>query len=60
MKPAESAKLANVDPEATRKWKRAFSNDPEQKIPFKKTNHTPSRAPSQLNEQHKTHLVDFF
>jgi transposase-like protein len=60
MKPAEAARLANVNPETARKWKRAFDNDPEQKIPLKKTNRTSNRAPSQLNEQHKAHLVDFF
>ena len=36
MKPAEAAKLASVNPEAARKWKRAFDNDPEQKIPLQK------------------------
>lgn len=60
MKPAEAAKLANVNPEAARKWKRAFDNDPEQKAPLKKTNRISNRAPSQLNEQHKAHLVEFF
>jgi uncharacterized protein YjcR len=57
MKPAEAAKLANVNPETARKWKREYERDPEKKIPFKKTNRTSNRAPSQLNENHKMHLI---
>ncbi|KAG1568890.1 hypothetical protein G6F50_006877 [Rhizopus delemar] len=38
LKPAEAAKLANVNPETARKWK----------------------ASSQLNENHKMHLLNFF
>ncbi|KAL4206346.1 hypothetical protein AB4K20DRAFT_1871527 [Rhizopus microsporus] len=60
MKPAEAAKLANVNPETARKWKREYERDPEKKIPFKKTNHISNRAPSQLNENHKMHLINFF
>lgn len=60
MKPAEAAKLANVNPETARKWKREYEKDPEKKIPFKKTNRTSNRAPSQLNENHKMHLINFF
>jgi hypothetical protein len=36
MKTAEAAKLANVNPEAARKWKRVFDNAPKQKIPLQK------------------------
>ncbi|KAG1626021.1 hypothetical protein G6F44_012543 [Rhizopus delemar] len=60
MKPADAAKLANVNPETARKWKREYDNDPEKNIPFKKTNRTSKRAPSQLNENHKMHLINFF
>ncbi|KAG1509243.1 hypothetical protein G6F47_001604 [Rhizopus delemar] len=60
MKPADAAKLANVNPETARKWKREYDNDPEKNIPFKKTNRTSKRAPSQLNESHKMHLINFF
>ncbi|KAI8642483.1 hypothetical protein BD408DRAFT_416599 [Parasitella parasitica] len=42
------------------KWKRAYENDPENGIPFKKTTRTSNRVPSRLNEQHKAYLVDFF
>lgn len=60
LKPSEAARLANVNPETARKWKRAYKNDPENKIPLKKTTRTSNRVPSRLNEQHKAYLVDFF
>lgn len=59
-KPAEAAKLANVYYETSRKWKTAYNKDPEQKIPFKKTNRTSNRPESKLNESHKEHLSVFF
>ena len=60
MKPVEAAKLANVNYETARKWKTAYNKDPDQNIPFKKTNRTSNRPQSKLNEQHKSHLIDFF
>lgn len=60
MKHSEAAKLANVNPETARKWKRQYDNDPGKNIPLKKTNRTSKRAPSQLNGSHKMHLVNFF
>lgn len=38
IKPAESAKLADVNPETARKRKREYEKDPEKKVPLKKTN----------------------
>ncbi|KAI8645340.1 hypothetical protein BD408DRAFT_411768, partial [Parasitella parasitica] len=61
LKSSEAARLANVNPETARKWKRAYENDPENRIPFKKkTTRTSNPLPSRLNEQHKAYLVDFF
>lgn len=51
---------ANVNPETARKRKREYDNDLNKNIPFKKTNRTSKRAPSQLNENHKMHLINFF
>lgn len=36
MKPIKAAKLANVSPEIARQWKRAYDNDPEQKVSLQK------------------------
>ncbi|KAL7311756.1 hypothetical protein PS15m_009478 [Mucor circinelloides] len=36
LKPSEAARLANVNPETARKWKRAYENDPKNKISLKK------------------------
>ncbi|KAI9330548.1 hypothetical protein BD770DRAFT_432631 [Pilaira anomala] len=60
MKPCDAAKAANINYETARKWKRTYNNDPEKNIPFKKTNRTPNRPKSQLNDQHKMHLINFF
>lgn len=36
MKPIRAAKLANVNPEIVRQWKRVYDNDPEQKVSLQK------------------------
>ena len=43
MKPSEATKAANVNYETARKWKRAYDQDPNKNIPFKKTNRTLNR-----------------
>lgn len=60
MTPSQAAKAANVHYETARKWKTAYNKGPEKNIPIKKTNRTPSRPQSKLNDEHKTHLVNFF
>ncbi|KAI8636345.1 hypothetical protein BD408DRAFT_426312, partial [Parasitella parasitica] len=60
MKPAEAAKLANVNYETARKWKAVYKKDPEHNIPFKKTNRTSICHKSKLNESHKEHITSFF
>jgi transposase len=60
MKPKEAAKAANVNYDTARKWKQIYDRDPEKNIPLKKTNRTPNRPVSQLNENHKKHLISFF
>ncbi|KAI7854062.1 hypothetical protein BDC45DRAFT_585706 [Circinella umbellata] len=59
MKPKQAVIAANVNYHTARKWKSAQAGDPEGKIPTKMTNKTPGRPASQLNDVHKTHLVDF-
>ncbi|KAG2209691.1 hypothetical protein INT47_001837 [Mucor saturninus] len=60
MKPKQAAEAANVNYDTARKWKKAYEDDPERNIPTKKTNLGSNRPVSQLDERHKTHLVQFF
>ncbi len=60
MKPKDAAIAANVNYNTARKWKKAYEDDPERKIPIKKTNLNPNRPVSQLNEAHKVYLTSFF
>jgi transposase len=60
MKPEEAAKAANVNYDTARKWKQIYDRDPEKNIPLKTTNRTLNRPVSQLNENHKKHLISFF
>lgn len=60
MKPKEAAKAANVNYDTARKWKKTYEEDPEREIPTKKTNLGSNRPVSQLNENHKAHLINFF
>ncbi|CEP13779.1 hypothetical protein [Parasitella parasitica] len=60
MTPSEAAAAANVNYETARKWVTEYNKDPEKKIPTKKTNRTINRPPSQLNENHKAYLTDFY
>jgi hypothetical protein len=61
MKPKEAAQAANVNYDTARKWKKkTYKDDSERKISVKKTNKTPNRPASQLNETHKIHLINFF
>ncbi|KAI8360707.1 hypothetical protein EDC96DRAFT_414130, partial [Choanephora cucurbitarum] len=60
MKPREAAQAANVNYDTARKWKKAYEEDPDRTIPTKKTNLGSSRPISQLGEDHKRHLINFF
>ncbi|KAG2192802.1 hypothetical protein INT47_005349 [Mucor saturninus] len=59
MKSKQAAEAANVNYDTARKWKKAYEDDPERNIPTKKTNLGSNRPVSQLDERHKTHLVQF-
>ncbi|KAI7846699.1 hypothetical protein BDC45DRAFT_542629 [Circinella umbellata] len=56
MKPKQAA---NVNYDTARKWKQTYEDDPERNIPIKKTNKTIYRIVSQLNEAHKSYLINF-
>lgn len=60
MTPSEAATAANVNYETARKWVTEYYKDPEKKIPTNKINRTINRPPSQLNENHKAYLTDFY
>lgn len=60
MKPKQAAIAANVNYDTARKWKQTYEDDPERNIPIKKTNKTIYRIVSQLNEAHKSYLINFF
>ncbi|KAI8880100.1 hypothetical protein K501DRAFT_157104, partial [Backusella circina FSU 941] len=40
MKPKQAEIAANVNYDTARKWKKAYQDDPEKKVPVKKTNLT--------------------
>ncbi|KAG1449432.1 hypothetical protein G6F56_008644 [Rhizopus delemar] len=60
MKPKEAVKAANVNYDTARKGKKTYEENPEREIPTKKTNLGSNRPVSQLNENHKAHLINFF
>ncbi|KAI8073520.1 uncharacterized protein B0P05DRAFT_573053 [Gilbertella persicaria] len=59
MKPKQAAIAANVNYHTACKWKQTYEDDPERSISVKKTNKTIYRIASQLNEAHKSHLINF-
>lgn len=60
MKPTEAAKAGNVNPETARKWKLAYDKDPNKQIPVKKTNRTSNYPKSQLGDEQKAYLTNFY
>ncbi|KAL0091352.1 Homeodomain-like DNA binding domain-containing transcription factor [Phycomyces blakesleeanus] len=60
MKPTEAANVANVNLETGRKWKTAYNKDPDKQTPVKKTNRASNCPKSQLGEEHKTYLTNFY
>ncbi|KAI8880191.1 hypothetical protein K501DRAFT_287024 [Backusella circina FSU 941] len=60
MKPKQAAVAANVNYDTARKWRKAYNDDPEKKVPTKMMNLTMNRPVSQLNDVHKAQFVNFF
>ena len=58
-KAALSDHKTKVEPRAAQKWAKWLKEDPSWKIYEKQTNQS-NRKPSQLQEEHKHHLIDFF
>ncbi|KAI7862957.1 hypothetical protein BDF14DRAFT_1449656 [Spinellus fusiger] len=60
MKPKEVAKATNVNYDTARKWKKKLMRMTQKEIFLLKKNLGSNRPVGQLNENHKTHLVDIF
>lgn len=58
-KAAPSARKTQVEIRTAQKWAKRLKEDPEWNIYEKQTNMF-NREPSQLQEEHKKHLLDFF
>lgn len=58
-KAAASGRKAQVEVRTAQKWAKRLKEDPSWNIYDKETNKT-SRKPSQLQGEHKTHLIQFF